>query len=739
MTRLRLALLLPLGLLAIGPGRAGAQAPSLTVETPGGGVTILADRLEQVGPDNLFVATGNVEVTHGTTRLLADRVELNRETGDAVAQGKVVFYDGENRLTGRRIDYNVKTGTGVVYDAEARSAPYYRVSGERMERLGENVYRVRRGVFTTCEGDPPAWSFHAGSATADLEDFVYGSNASFWVKSIPVIPWFPFFAAAIRRERQTGFLFPRLGTSTRKGTFVQIPFFWAISDSQDATLGLDVYTKRGVGAHAEYRYVLSEAQRGAVTGFFIRETLRDNEDRGVGGFKHDWQIAPGLSFRADLNGVSDDRVLREYGDRLEERATQRVESNVFFTRRWENWNLTGNVLWYQDLTTRRPVELQRAPEIRLEGVRQPIPGLPGFLYQMEAGAVRFLRDAGSDGARVDAHPIVSRPISAAGYFTVTPFVGGRVTAYDRTVTGLHTPRAGGPAIEETNDDIRVRRYAEIGGDFESRASRVFSTGGLGGFDTVLHAIEPHVRYVRVTGQGFSRLPDWTTRVDRIPQTSWLEYAVTNRLHGKTISPPGTDPTRLEVLRVTVAHAYEMAEERVGNAFGELLVKPSPVVDLRGDLSYNIEGGGVQTATTDAAVKTPIVTANVGTRYSTAQPIVAPEFVNVPGTYRPPGPFDRGASVNFLQGGLTSELGRHLVGHFKTNLDLKTETFVENRFAVDFRFECWAVTVEYVNRARDSVGGGEDEVRFAINLLGLGGPIGTRLGGFGDGASGARLK
>src|SRR5437764_404412 len=81
---------------------------------------------------------------------------------------------------------------------------------------------------------PTTWSFHLGEATADLEDFVYGWNASFWAKSVPIIPYFPAFAAAIRRERQTGFLPPQLGTSTKKGFFAEIPFFWAISDSQDA-------------------------------------------------------------------------------------------------------------------------------------------------------------------------------------------------------------------------------------------------------------------------------------------------------------------------------------------------------------------------------------------------------------------------------------------------------------------------------------------------------------------------
>src|SRR5882672_6607118 len=116
-----------------------------SVQTAGGDVSIVADRFEQIGSDNLIVATGNVEVTRGAGRLLADRVEINRATGDAVATGRAIFYDGDDRLT-----------------------------GERLERVGESVYRVHQGVFTTCEDETPTWSFHLDDGTADLEDFVYG-------------------------------------------------------------------------------------------------------------------------------------------------------------------------------------------------------------------------------------------------------------------------------------------------------------------------------------------------------------------------------------------------------------------------------------------------------------------------------------------------------------------------------------------------------------------------------------
>ena len=93
-----------------------------------------------------------------------------------MATGRVIFYDGEDRITGDRIDYNIRSGTGVVHHARAETAPYYRVAGERMERVGDSVYRIRKGVFTTCEGDSPAWSFRFDEATADLEDYVYGTG-----------------------------------------------------------------------------------------------------------------------------------------------------------------------------------------------------------------------------------------------------------------------------------------------------------------------------------------------------------------------------------------------------------------------------------------------------------------------------------------------------------------------------------------------------------------------------------
>jgi LPS-assembly protein len=690
------AMLLP----ALGGWAEAQPAPSqtpVTVRTAGGDVTVIADTLEQVGAENRVIATGNVEITRGRARLMADRVEIDRTTGEAVAEGRVVFYDGEDQLTGQRIEYNLKTGTGVVYQADARAEPNYRLSGEEMERLGESLYRVRKGVFTTCEDDPPSWSFHFNRATADLNDYLFGTGASFWVKNIPLIPFFPFFAAAIRRERQTGFLFPKFGNSSAKGFYAEVPFFWAIDDSKDLTVAPIYYTKRGGGFRAEFRHVEGPEDRGHENVFFLQESGREGS-RFIGTIREDRTLGHRFWLRIDANGVSDDNVIRDYGDSVIQRSTQRVETNIFATKSWDTWNLVGNLFLYQDLSTARPVELWQLPNINLTGTRQPVWRDSGLLFQTGASFVNFVRDVGSSGSRFDFNPQLSRPIHLR-YLTITPFVGGRLTGYDRTVTGTHIGR-GDVLVEDTKDEGRLRRLVEAGTDIETKISRVFSTGGWWGTEALLHTIEPRIRYSYLTGWDQNHLPQWSEGVDNIQDANRIDYSVTNRVWARTPAYSDAEAVRWEMLRLTLGHSYDMRFDRIGDVFSTLIVQPKPEFRFRSDVNYNPVTGEIPSATADAALSLPRTTiANVGIRYS-----------------------DSPGHITFLQGGFATALTSRLTVRSTVNWDLHRGDFTETRVGADFRWQCWALTVEYVNRPHQ-----DDEVRFAINLLGIGGQIGTSVG------------
>ena len=91
-------------------------------------------------------------------------------------------------------------------------------------------------------------------------------------------------------------------------------------------------------------------------------------------------------------------------------------------------------------------------------------------------------------------------------------------------------------------------------------------------------------------------------------------------------------------------------------------------------------------------------------------------VSVGSRYSDPGRF------NFITTGLVADITRFVSLRNSNFFDARTLSFVESRAAADIKFQCWSITVEFVHRERR-----DDEVNFAVNLLGVGGPIRTSVG------------
>ncbi len=693
-----------------------AKSP-VTIRAGDQETSIVADQIQQVGgATDLTIAVGNVEITRGNTRLLADRVEVNRDTGEAVAQGKVVFFDGGDRLLGDRIDYNLKTGTGVVYNGSAFSAPYYHLSGERLDRIGEGVYDVRRGTFTTCEGDEPSWFFKFGSGNVKLDDLVTGQNASFWARNIPLIPWIPFFAVPLGRERQSGFLFPEFGQSAFKGYFLKVPYYWAINDSQDLTVALDTFSARGIGLEGDYRYILSRDQAGELSAFGVNESFRKTgvqtvdrpENRGWASLQHDWRIAPSLAFKVDATVTSDDHIFRDYSAHLVDRARQFAMTNVSLSKAWTSWSLVSNVMWYQDLTQSRPLELQRVPNIQLTGVRQAVPGAPWLLHETNASFVKFIRDVdGPEGVRTDFHPRFFVPIPVAGIFTVTPFGGGRLTYYDQRVIGLHTA-PDGISSQDSVYDPRVRRQIEWGAEAQTQLARVYTMDGSGNVAALEHLIIPRATIIEIRGVDQKAMPTYDPGyrtatgidpgyervhgIDGLGKANEVTYSLTDILNAKTVAGPNQQSVRWELMRFTLSQTYNFTpvSQPVGDLYGDLAVQPNQRIRLFANARYNMYGLGLREANADVGVVYPSFSFAAGPR------------------------FNEQTGLRTMTAEAHSRVWRNLNVNAATAWDVTKGLAVDSRVGIDWSFDCWAIKVEYINRHQ-----GGNEYRISVNLLGLG--------------------
>jgi LPS-assembly protein len=686
------------------------QQLSLGTEAP---VTVLADRIENLERERLLIAEGRVEIEQGDVRLEADRVEVNTETAEAVAAGRVVFFDGRDRLVGERLEYNFRTGTGVIYRAEGAAQPHFFFKGDKMERFGEKAYRLEGGWFTTCEDEAPAWHVRWGQATAYLDDWIWGTGASFWVGRVPLVPFIPLFYASLRKDRQSGLLMPTFGTSNTKGFTYRQPLFIAIGDSQDLTLVPTYYEKQGYGLSGSYRYIRRETSRGELDGTYLHDTLNDKE-RWVVGLRHQEQIIPRLDLKIDFAQVSDDNYFREFGNLIDERARQRLESNISLTQRWEKWNLFGRLFFYEDLTTEQPIELQRLPEIRLSAFSQKVAGTD-LLFEMESSYNNFVRKLGSEGQRLDLRPRFSYPFSPGGLFTVTPRVGARETLYDTKVVGTKVDR--GFLVEDTRDEFTSRSLFEGGFDLEARAFRVYDLGGFLGIQRLQHAIEPRLSYNYISEANQDDLPQFDS-IDLVRPTNGVTYSLTNRLKARS-APTETYPNGRvwEVLRLTLSQTYDLEEpppvepvspinlpapsatvpptttsvsgQRLSDLTADLIFEPVFGLKFRGTAGFDPYARDIRSATTDASYETKDFRVSFGTRHAL------------------------GGELEFIQGEVVARITPSLAVRFSTNYDLLTATVVENRFEVSYRRQCWAITAAFINRTD------EDEFRITVNLLELG--------------------
>ncbi len=348
---------------------------------------IQADYLERRPAENFLRFQGAVDIKYGESRVFADIVEVNTETGDGTAEGNVRFEDPQQQITAERAEFNLFTRVGTLYQAAglfkgkslapskaqpSQPVTFYLVA-ERFDRESEERFRIRRGSLTTCVGPNPVWQFKARDSSVDVEGYAHLSHATFWIKNVPVF-YTPYF---VIRPKPNG---PRVcrqcfGTSDKLGFFLDNRFFWAINEQSDSTIGVDYWSKRGIRPSLEYRYILSEVDRGQFNGLFLNDDLT-----GVQFWKVDGTSAQ--NFPGQVRGLlALDLMSRDNYDRtfnvenLVLRTRREANSSLSFIRNWQNVATGLQARQLVDVENREDERLRRYPDLGFNLLPTPFPGV----------------------------------------------------------------------------------------------------------------------------------------------------------------------------------------------------------------------------------------------------------------------------------------------------------------------------------------------------------------------------
>ncbi len=374
--------------------------------------TISADNLEHIKEQDIYIATGNVKIQKDDSLLTADQIVLNNKTSDAEAIGNVRYEDSEIIILTEKAEINIDSKTGKLYNAIILfKEENYWITGSNIQKITENHYHAKEATFTTC--NPPDliynslektdWCFKGKEVDIIVGERIKAKDVTYRVKGLPIL-YSPYVWAPILTERQTGFLFPTIGISSKKGFQFSPSFFWAIDENKDATFTLDIFTKRGVGKGIEYRYIDFNS-RGKFYLYHIRDKELNKDFFQIKAFNEykDENIESFL----DINYINPDDFFKEYSVQRDIRIARFLQSSAELSLPFKNSRLYALGQYWIDLKSEDDRIPQRLPEIGF--VLNPAK-FGSFLLSMNSTITNFYRKEEKMGQRLDINPEISHLI-----------------------------------------------------------------------------------------------------------------------------------------------------------------------------------------------------------------------------------------------------------------------------------------------------------------------------------------
>lgn len=284
-------------------------------------VHVLSDKAFRKSREDKFEAVGNVIITHKNNAIYGEKATLSFKTGDTDVIGNVRYVGPTMTLYGSQLHYNINTNLLRVENARVLSDNYV-VLGKEISRLSDNEITAVEAEYTTCRDCPESWSVYGQKVHIQVGQYIRIWNAFIKVKGV-VIMYVPYIILPIKKNRESGLLFPSFGFEFEKGMRFQQPWFWAISDSSDMTFTPSVWGVRGIGGELEYRQMLGEKKWFEIEGLFANDRVYEpgkleeelsgfHSQRYFGVYEHHFNFGHNFSNHVYFTQVNDLDMQRDY-------------------------------------------------------------------------------------------------------------------------------------------------------------------------------------------------------------------------------------------------------------------------------------------------------------------------------------------------------------------------------------------------------------------------------------------
>ena len=364
--------------------------------------------------------------------------------------------------------------------------------------------------YTACPPGNNDWMIRASRISIDQETRIgTGRDVRLDFKGATILytPWISF---PVGDERKSGLLFPTIGSSSKTGTQVAVPYYWNIAPNYDATITTRYFSSRGLRLDPEYRY-LTERSEGILNVEYLFDDQEAGGSRSLVDLRSVTHLQPTTRLLVDAAHASDNRYFEDFGVGFEGTSVTYLDRLAEARHDSTHWSVAGRVQDYQILDPELPADEEPytiLPQVAAVGRWRDV--APGLGATLRAEATNFDRDTGVYGLRLDVEPSLDWRAEARGTY-VAASAAWRATSYSLSNTE--------PAVDESPFREVPTLSLDSGLVLERAAGRRGDR---------LQTLEPRALYLYVPYRDQDELPVFDTG---LPDLNLVQLFRTNRYVG----------------------------------------------------------------------------------------------------------------------------------------------------------------------------------------------------------------
>ena len=483
----------------------------------------------------------SARVEYDNIVLCADTVVYYLKTNTLDAYPKCALSQADDTVRGTFLHYNIKNKKALIKQGKSRIDKGF-FSGNEVYWIDQKTFNIRRGRYTTCEDSIPHYYFYAPKMKVFLNDMVIAEPISLCVRGIPLV-FAPFWFVPIARERKSGLLPFKAGSSSLEGKYIkQFAYYWVTNEYSDVTFMIDVMEKKGVKPQAEAVWVYRPYTSGNLLASYIDETDTKQKRYSVSGRSSSEKFILGSTMAANLDFVSDKSYLPDYAVEKELWLKKEATSSISISRSLPFGSNSVSAYRRQDFE-RDQID-ERLPQYSI--TTTPFNLLGVVSSQVSGTAIRQRTVRGDTTRRNSAFGVNSTPSvsqNVLGLFTISPSVTLDYAMFDQDRYGRRWPG----------------RFAySFGTSATSNLFRVFSADAFG-MHGVLHKVSPSLAYRYTPDFDFSRFYP-VAGIGSYGYQNAVDFGIGSEFEAKV----GKDEIKRRLLGMNVSSGYNFKSDSLGS-------------------------------------------------------------------------------------------------------------------------------------------------------------------------------